>query len=82
MKYIKIKVQWIYLYRTINSTGITFDFHLSKTRISKAAKTFPRKACSIKYNSIRSLYALLSFCTRTFFFALFFEICFFFFWSS
>ncbi|WP_412175356.1 DDE-type integrase/transposase/recombinase [Bacillus thuringiensis] len=32
MKYIKIKVQWIYLYRTVNSTGITFDFHLEFRR--------------------------------------------------
>ncbi|PDZ46544.1 hypothetical protein CON82_09880 [Bacillus wiedmannii] len=57
----KIKNQWIYLYRTVNSKGNTFDFHLIKTRASKAAKPFPKKACSIRYNSIKSLYALLSF---------------------
>ncbi|PRT07978.1 hypothetical protein C6356_06255 [Bacillus wiedmannii] len=73
------------MYRTVNPKGNTFDFHLSKTSVSKVAKPFPRKACSIRYNSLRNLYALLSFilfCTRTFFFALLFEICFFFFWSS
>ncbi|TNP15926.1 DDE-type integrase/transposase/recombinase [Bacillus tropicus] len=57
----KIKGQWIYLYHTVNPKGNTFDFHLSKTRISKATKHFPRKACSIRYNSLRNLYALLSF---------------------
>ncbi|WP_429778790.1 hypothetical protein [Bacillus tropicus] len=49
------------MYRTVNPKGNTFDFHLSKTGISKATKHFPRKVCSIRYNSLRNLYALLSF---------------------
>ncbi|MCB4846883.1 DDE-type integrase/transposase/recombinase [Bacillus tropicus] len=57
----KIKGQWIYLYRTVNPKGNTFDFHPSKTKVSKAAKPFPRKTGSIRYNSLRNLYALLSF---------------------
>ncbi|HFJ9446262.1 hypothetical protein ABEX41_06650 [Bacillus tropicus] len=49
------------MYRTVNPKGNTFDFHPSKTKVSKAAKPFPRKTGSIRYNSLRNLYALLSF---------------------
>jgi transposase, IS6 family len=41
---IKIKKQWCYLYRTVDSAGQTIDFLLSKTRDAKAAERFFRKA--------------------------------------
>ncbi|HDR3891049.1 TPA: IS6 family transposase [Bacillus cereus] len=42
--YIKVKCQWMYLYRAVDSKGNTIDFHLSKTRDEKAAKHFFKKA--------------------------------------
>ncbi|SCA96920.1 Protein of unknown function [Bacillus mycoides] len=36
--YIKVKGQWMYLYRAVDSNGKTIDFCLSKTRNHKAAK--------------------------------------------
>src|SRR4051812_4840881 len=38
--YIKVKGQWMYLYRAVDSEGNTIDFYLSKTRDQKAAKRF------------------------------------------
>jgi IS6 family transposase len=42
--YIKVKKQWYYLYRAVDSTGQTIDFLLSKTRDAKAAARFFRQA--------------------------------------
>jgi transposase, IS6 family len=42
--YIKVKGQWMYLYRAVDSKGNTIDFYLSKTRDHKAAKRFFKKA--------------------------------------
>jgi IS6 family transposase len=42
--YIKIKKQWHYLYRAVDSEGHTLDLMLSTTRDAKAAKQFFRKA--------------------------------------
>ncbi|MFD0770114.1 IS6 family transposase, partial [Bacillus sp. CGMCC 1.60114] len=42
--YIKVKGQWMYLYRAVDSEGNTIDFCLSKTRDQKAAKYFFKKA--------------------------------------
>ncbi len=42
--YIKVKGQWLYLYRVVDSKRNTIDFHLSKTRDQKAAKRFFKKA--------------------------------------
>src|SRR3954463_16471377 len=42
--YIKVKGQWMYLYRAVDSDGNTIDFYLSKTRDKKAAKCFFKKA--------------------------------------
>ncbi|MCM3654103.1 IS6 family transposase [Metabacillus litoralis] len=42
--YIKVKGQWMYLYRAVDSEGNTIDFYLSKTRNKKAAKCFFKKA--------------------------------------
>jgi transposase, IS6 family len=41
--YIKIKGEWNYLYRAIDSTGQTIDFMLSAKRDARAAKRFFRK---------------------------------------
>ncbi|MGF1438361.1 IS6 family transposase [Bacillus thuringiensis] len=42
--YIKVKGQWMYLYRAVDSQANTIDFCLSKTRDQKAAKRFFKKA--------------------------------------
>ena len=42
--YIKVKGQWMYLYRAVDSEGNTIDFYLSKTRDVKSAKRFFKKA--------------------------------------
>ncbi|MCX2829035.1 IS6 family transposase [Bacillus pseudomycoides] len=42
--YIKVKRQWMYLYRAVDSKGNTIDFYLSKARNHKAAKRFFKKA--------------------------------------
>jgi transposase, IS6 family len=41
--YIKIKKQWYYLYRAVDSTGATLDFMLSPTRDAEAAEHFFRQ---------------------------------------
>ncbi len=41
--YIKVKSQWMYLYRAVNSKGNAIDFYLSKTRDKQAAKHFIKK---------------------------------------
>jgi IS6 family transposase len=41
--YIKIKKQWYYLYRAVDSTGATLDFMLSVTRDADAAERFFRQ---------------------------------------
>ncbi|AZV43330.1 transposase [Peribacillus asahii] len=42
--YVKVKGQWMYLYRAVDSEGNTIDFYLNKTRDHKAAKRFFKKA--------------------------------------
>ncbi|WP_455931174.1 IS6 family transposase [Priestia aryabhattai] len=42
--YVKVKGQWMYLYRAVDSEGNTINFYLSKTRDHKAAKRFFKKA--------------------------------------
>jgi IS6 family transposase len=41
--YIKIKKQWYYLYRAVDSSGATLDFMLSATRDADAAERFFRR---------------------------------------
>ena len=36
--YIKVKGQWMYLYRAVDSEGNTIDFYLSKTRDKQGCK--------------------------------------------
>ena len=42
--YIKVKGEWIYLYRAVDKAGKTVDFYLSRKRDVNAAKAFLRKA--------------------------------------
>jgi transposase, IS6 family len=42
--YIRVKGQWVYLYRAVDTTGRTIDFLLSAKRDAAAAKRFFRKA--------------------------------------
>ncbi|EOO71740.1 IS6 family transposase [Bacillus mycoides] len=42
--YVKVKGQWMYLYRAVDSKGNTIDFHLRKTRNHRATKRFFKKA--------------------------------------
>ena len=42
--YIRVKVEWVYLYRAVDATGQTIDFLLSPERDAAAARRFFRKA--------------------------------------
>ena len=44
--YIKVKGEWKYLYKAVDSAGNTIDFMLSAKRNRKAAKRFFKKALS------------------------------------
>jgi transposase-like protein len=44
--YIKVRGQWVYLYRAVDGQGNTVEFLLSRTRGVAAAKAFFRKALS------------------------------------
>jgi transposase, IS6 family len=49
--YIKIKKQWYYLYRAVDSTGATLDFMLSPTRDADAAERFFRKVLAARHTA-------------------------------
>ena len=49
--YIKVKGQWMYLYRAVDSEGNTIDFYLSKARNKQAAKRFFKKALAFSHVS-------------------------------
>jgi len=51
--YIKVKGQWMYLYRAVDSSGKTLDFLLTKRRNTAAAKRFLKKL--IDRNDLPSL---------------------------
>jgi transposase-like protein len=42
--YVKVRGQWMYLYRAVDGQGNTVEFYLSRTRGIAAAKAFFRKA--------------------------------------
>ena len=42
--YIKVRGQWVYLYRAVDKAGQTIDFRMSRTRDVAAAKAFFKKA--------------------------------------
>ena len=45
--YIKVKGQWMYLYRAVDSKGNTIDFYLSKTRDKRLQSASSRKLCDL-----------------------------------
>jgi transposase, IS6 family len=49
--YIKIKKQWHYLYRAVDSKGYTIDFMLSATRDAGAAEHFFRQALQANHTA-------------------------------
>jgi len=50
--YVKIKGQWMYVYRAVDSEGNTIDFYLSESRDKRAAKRFFRKALAFSHVSM------------------------------
>jgi transposase-like protein len=50
--YIKIKKEWYYLYRAVDSTGATLDFMLSATRDADAAEQFFRKVLDAGHTTL------------------------------
>ncbi len=42
--YVRVRGEWVYLYRAIDKAGKTVDFYLSRKRDVNAAKAFLRKA--------------------------------------
>ncbi|MGH0498939.1 IS6 family transposase [Bacillus wiedmannii] len=49
--YVKVKGQWLYLYRAVDSEGNTIDFYLSESRDKQAAKRFFKKALAFPHVS-------------------------------
>ncbi len=49
--YVKVKGQWPYLYRAVDSEGNTIDFYLSESRDKQAAKRFFKKALAFLHVS-------------------------------
>ncbi len=47
--YIKVKGQWMYLYRAVDSEGNTIDFYLSESRDKQAAKRLFKKALAASH---------------------------------
>ena len=50
--YIRIKKQWVYLYRAVDSTGATLDFMLSISRDADAAERFFRKVLGASHTTV------------------------------
>jgi IS6 family transposase len=48
--YVKVKGQWKYLYRAVDSSGNTIDFMLSENRDIHASKRFFKKALTSPHN--------------------------------
>ncbi|UOY92330.1 IS6 family transposase [Ectobacillus sp. JY-23] len=47
--YVKVKGQWMYVYRAVDSEGNTIDFYLSESRDKEAAKRFFKKALATSH---------------------------------
>ncbi|MCR8861132.1 IS6 family transposase [Bacillus pseudomycoides] len=47
--YVKVKGQWMYLYRAVDSEGNTIDFYLSESRDKQAAKRFFKKTLATSH---------------------------------
>jgi transposase-like protein len=50
--YIKVKGEWLYLYRAVDSAGNTLEFLLSEHRDSQAAKQFLARALDASHTTI------------------------------
>jgi len=50
--YIKIKGQWAYLYRAVDSEGATIDFWISENRDKKSAEKFFKRALKATHNQV------------------------------
>ncbi len=50
--YIKIKGQWCYLYRAVDSDGATIDFWISENRDKKSAEKFFKKTLNAGHNQM------------------------------
>jgi IS6 family transposase len=48
--YVKVKGQWMYLYRALDSTGHTLDFYFSQRRTRRAVAKFFRKILTTRPN--------------------------------
>ena len=48
--YVKVKGEWMYLYRALDSTGQTLDFYFSQRRTRRAAAKFFRKILTKRPN--------------------------------
>jgi transposase-like protein len=53
--YVKIRGKWVYLYRAVDSDGMTVDFRLSTKRDVTAAKAFFRKAIKSQGSTPRTI---------------------------
>jgi transposase-like protein len=53
--YVKIRGQWVYLYRAVDREGKTVDFRLSARRDGAAAKAFFRKAIKSQGSAPRTI---------------------------
>ena len=51
--YIKVKGEWVYLYRAVDKQGKTVDFLLRKNRNKQAAYDFFEKAIALKVKKIQ-----------------------------
>jgi transposase, IS6 family len=49
--YVKVKGQWMYLYRAVDSTGQTLDFLLNETRCTRAAKRQAPRVINVDQNA-------------------------------
>jgi IS6 family transposase len=50
--YIKVKKQWVYLYRAVDSEGNTLDFFFNSTRDAYAATQFFLKALAASHTTV------------------------------
>ena len=59
--HVKIKAEWKYLYRAVDSTGQTIEFILSAKRDTRTAKRFFRKTPTVALRSSPDFIRLLNF---------------------
>ena len=52
--YVRVKGQWVYLYRAVDSSGATLDFLLSEQRDAAAAKRFLERGSEATTTRLRA----------------------------